>query len=178
LWKFLRSSPYPREKLKILGADFSISTVMDEIDHQIISLLRVNGRASFASIGAEVGLSPHGTADRVRRLERDGVITGFKAIIDPGRIGRSLDAFVDIRLLPSTDPEAFERHLATLAAVREMVFVTGRFDYQVRVACRDADDLDRTVRSIRRDAGAAQTETRIVMRTAKFERSVDAQTEQ
>lgn len=146
---------------------------MDQIDHRIINLLRENGRASFASIGAEVGLSPHGTADRVRRLQRDGVITGFTATVDPGSVGRSLDAFIDIRLLPSTDHEGFERHVAGLPAVRELAFLTGRFDYQLRVACRDADDLDRTVRSIRRDGGAAQTETRIVMRAAAFEREVD-----
>jgi len=146
---------------------------MDQIDHQIINLLRANGRASFASIGAEVGLSPHGTADRVRRLERDGVITGYTARIDPGKHGRSVDALVDVRLLPSTDPDGFERLVAKLPAVRELVFLTGRFDYQLRVACVDADDLDRTVRAIRRDGGAASTETRIVMRSASFERELD-----
>jgi Lrp/AsnC family transcriptional regulator, leucine-responsive regulatory protein len=142
--------------------------VLDPIDNRIISLLSANGRASFASIGAEVGLSPHGTADRVRRLERDGVIVGYAAKIDLGRVGRSLDAFIDIRLMPSTDPSDFERRVRSLPAVREMAFLTGRFDYQLRVACHDADELDRTVRAIRRDAGAATTETRIVMRSASF----------
>ncbi|HET8814298.1 MAG TPA: Lrp/AsnC family transcriptional regulator [Solirubrobacterales bacterium] len=146
---------------------------MDSIDRRILTILRANGRASFASIGAEVGLSPHGTADRVRRLERDGVITGYTARIDPGNVGRSVDALVDVRLLPSTDPEGFERLAAKLPAVRELVFLTGRFDYQLRVACVDADDLDRTVRAIRRDGGAAGTETRIVMRSATFDRDLD-----
>lgn len=143
---------------------------MDATDRQIISLLRADGRASFASIGAEVGLSPHGTADRVRRLQRQGAITGFTVNVDAGKIGRTVDALVDVRLLPSTDPEKFERLVAGLPAVGEMVFVTGRFDYQLRVACRDADDLDATVRSIRRDGGVATTETRIVMRSARFDR--------
>ena len=57
--------------------------------------------------------------------------------------------------------------------MRELAFLTGRFDFQLRLACRDADDLDRTVRTIRRDAGAASTETRIVMRAASFERELD-----
>lgn len=149
---------------------------MDDVDRKILRLLRENGRASFASIGAEVGLSPHGTADRVRRLERAGVITGYSASIDLERVGRSLDALVDVRLLPSTDPEGFERLVAKLPAVRELIFLTGRFDYQVRLACRDADDLDQTVRTIRRDAGAAGTETRIVMRSARFEATLDADT--
>jgi Lrp/AsnC family leucine-responsive transcriptional regulator len=140
---------------------------MDAIDTQILSILSENGRASFASIGEAVGLSPHGTADRVRRLERDGVILGYGARIDPAEVGRSLEALVDIRLLPNTDPDGFERLALGLAAVREVDFLTGRFDYQLRLACRDADELDQTVRSIRRDGGAAATETRIVMRSAR-----------
>jgi Lrp/AsnC family leucine-responsive transcriptional regulator len=142
---------------------------MDPIDHQIISLLCANGRASFASIGAEVGLSPHGTADRVRRLERDGVITGYTAKIHPGSVGRSVNALVDVRLLPSTDPDEFERVVTRLPAVLELVFLTGRFDYQLRVACKDADDLDHTVRAVRRDGGVAATETRIVMRSTDLQ---------
>ena len=145
---------------------------MDQIDHRILRALAGNGRASFASIGAEVGLSPHGAADRIRRLERDGVITGYSARIDPAEVGRSLDAFIDIRLLPSTDPEEFERRVSQLDSVRELTFLTGRFDYQMRVACRDAEDLNHTVRTIRREAGAAGTETRIVLRSSRFERSL------
>jgi Lrp/AsnC family leucine-responsive transcriptional regulator len=144
---------------------------MDEIDDRILSILATNGRASFATVGAEVGLSPHGAADRIRRLERDGVIGGYAARIDPAGLGRSLDAFIDIRLLPATDPEEFERRVARLESVREMAFLTGRFDYQLRVACRDADDLNHTVRAIRREAGAAGTETRIVLRSRSFERA-------
>ena len=143
---------------------------MDEIDDRILSILATNGRASFAAIGAEVGLSPHGAADRIRRLERDRVITGYAARIDPAGVGRSLDAFIDIRLLPATDPEEFERRVANLTSVLELDFLTGRFDYQCRVACRDADDLDKTVRAIRQ-GGAAGTETRIVLRSAQFERA-------
>jgi Lrp/AsnC family transcriptional regulator, leucine-responsive regulatory protein len=143
---------------------------MDDIDAQIISLLRANGRSSFASIGEQVGLSPHGTADRVRRLERDGVILGYTASVDAGLVGRPLDALVDIRLLPSTDPDRFEHLAGRLPAITELIFLTGRYDYQLRVACRDAEDLDQTVRSLRRDGGVATTETRIVMRSASFER--------
>jgi Lrp/AsnC family transcriptional regulator, leucine-responsive regulatory protein len=144
---------------------------MDEIDDRILGILATNGRASFAAIGEEVGLSPHGAADRVRRLERDGVITGYAARIDPAGVGRSLDAFIDVRLLPTTDSEEFEQRVARLASVREVAFLTGRFDFQLRVACRDADDLNDTVRAVRREAGAAGTETRIVLRSTTFERA-------
>lgn len=143
---------------------------MDEIDREILKLLHRNGRASYASLGEAVGLSPHGAADRVRRLERAGVITGYAVTIDLDEVGLGLDALVDVRLLPSTDPDRFERQVAELAPVREVVFLTGRFDFQLRLACRDVDELDATVRAVRRDAGAAQTETRIAMRSTTLTR--------
>ena len=145
---------------------------MDQTDHRIINLLLEDGRMSFARIGEEVGLSPHGAADRVRRLREAGVITGFTANVDLGRVGRSLDAFIDIRLLPTTTPEQFEEAVRALPATREVSFVTGRFDYHLRVACRDADDLDRTVRALRTNAGVAYTETRIVLRTSTWSQPV------
>src|SRR3954468_15166977 len=140
------------------------TTALDRTDYTIINALLHNGRASFRTLGAAVGLSPHGAADRVRRLERAGIITGFTATVALESVGRGLDAFIDVRRLPPPAPESFEGFLRGLAAVQEFAFVTGRFDYHVRVACRDAEDLDHTVRAIRRDAGAAQTETRIVLR--------------
>jgi Lrp/AsnC family transcriptional regulator, leucine-responsive regulatory protein len=145
--------------------NFVQSTALDDIDFRIINALVRNGRAPFASLGAEVGLSPHGAADRVRRLQRAGIITGFTATVDLGSVGRGLDAFIDVRLLAGTQPDAFEEFVKDLPAVREVAFVTGRFDYHVRVACHGADDLDQTVRAIRRQ-GAAASETRIVLRAA------------
>jgi Lrp/AsnC family leucine-responsive transcriptional regulator len=141
------------------------SVVLDDTDHRIISILVGNGRTSYAALGEAVGLSPHGAADRVRRLEKTGVITGFTATVDLENLGRGLDAFVDVRMMPTADPEAFERLAIDLPAVREVLFVTGRFDYQLRVACTDADELDRTVRALRQRGGAAATETRIVLRS-------------
>jgi Lrp/AsnC family transcriptional regulator, leucine-responsive regulatory protein len=140
---------------------------MDETDFLIISRLMANGRESYADLGKRVGLSPHGAADRVRRLEREGVITGFSATVELANVGRSVDALIDVRLLPTTSSEAFESFALALPAVREIAFVTGRFDYYVRVACHGPEDLDRTVRAIRRDGGAAQTETRIVLRATR-----------
>jgi Lrp/AsnC family transcriptional regulator, leucine-responsive regulatory protein len=146
------------------------TVVLDETDFRIINGLVTNGRASFASLGADVGLSPHAVADRVRRLRAAKVIIGFTARVDLRTVGRALDAFVDLRLSSGTDPDEFERAVSKLPAVREVSFVTGPFDYQLRVACVDADDLDHTVRALRRRAGAAHTETRIILRSTAHQR--------
>jgi Lrp/AsnC family leucine-responsive transcriptional regulator len=141
------------------------SSVIDDRDREILRVLLRNGRAPFAELGRAAALSPHAAADRMRRLERMGIITGFTATIDPGGVGRGLDALIDVRLLPGTDPDDFERVASRISAVREVAFVTGRSDYHVRVSCEDADDLNHTIRTLRQQAGAAVTETRIVMRS-------------
>jgi Lrp/AsnC family leucine-responsive transcriptional regulator len=137
-----------------------------DIDDRIIGLLVRNGRASFAQIANEVGLSAHAVAERVRRLEARGAIQGYTARIDQGEVGRSLAAYIDVRLLPTTDPGQFERLALGLPATQTVAFVTGRFDYIVQLACRDTADLDETVRQLRSRGGVAATETRIVMRTS------------
>lgn len=148
-----------------------ISTEIDEIDRVILNQLIRNGRTSYKELGELAGLSPHAVAPRVRRLVEASVITGFTATIDAGAVGRGLDALVDIRLLSTAKPDAFELAVAALPAARELSFLTGRFDYQLRAACADADDLDHTVRALR-VAGAAVTETRIVMRTRAYQHDV------
>jgi Lrp/AsnC family leucine-responsive transcriptional regulator len=146
------------------GRNDAGSSVIDVIDRAILGELARNGRATFAELGRAVNLSPNAVADRVRRLLAAGVVRGVHASIDFGAVGRGLDAYVDVRLHAATDPDEFERRVGAMPAVREIAFVTGRFDYQLHVACEGADDLDYTLRRLRRDAGAAATETRIVLR--------------
>lgn len=148
-----------------------LSTSLDATDRVILSELIRNGRATYKDLGELAGLSPHAVAPRVRRLVDAGIVTGFTAMVDYGAVGRGLDALIDVRLLSTARPERFEQAAAELPAVRELSFLTGRFDYQVRAACVDADDLDHTVRALRA-AGAAVTETRIVLRTQSFLRPV------
>jgi Lrp/AsnC family leucine-responsive transcriptional regulator len=148
-----------------------LSTALDDTDRVILSELIRNGRASYKRLGELAALSPHAVAPRVKRLLDAGIVTAFTATIDYGAVGRGLDALIDIRLLSTAKPEAFEAAVGELPAVRELSFLTGRFDYQVRAACVDADDLDHTVRALRA-AGAAVTETRIVLRTQAYRREV------
>jgi Lrp/AsnC family leucine-responsive transcriptional regulator len=129
-----------------------------------VSQLVQDGRATYAELGRSVGLSPHAVGERVRRLVREGAIAGFTVVLDLARLGRRLDAIIDVRLVPTTAPEDFEREAMQIEAVRELSFVTGRFDYQLRVACHDSNELDHAVRALRQRAGAAVTETRIVLR--------------
>jgi Lrp/AsnC family transcriptional regulator, leucine-responsive regulatory protein len=138
---------------------------MDEIDDEILRLLRVDGRMSWQDLGAAVGLSSNAAADRVRRLTRDGVITGFVALIDPAAGGRTLEALVGVTLSGTTESDAFATAAARLEPVTEVLHLTGAPDYQLRVACRDTAELDALLRTLRRRLGVADTETTIVLRS-------------
>lgn len=86
---------------------------LDATDWQILSALQTDGRLSFNQLGKRVNLSPPAVADRVRRLEEAGVITGYRAQVDPARAGQPLSAFVQMRcttgrcLLKTTRAEDF-----------------------------------------------------------------------
>lgn len=139
---------------------------MDRIDEQIIDTLRADGRASFSEIGRRVGLSTNATAARVRRLERDRVILGYRVVladdvVDPGA---ALEAFVDVRLEPGADSDAFLAWASRLPVIRDAVHVTGPHDYLLHVRVRDTGALDRLLRSLKKDGGAAQTQTRLALR--------------
>ncbi len=70
---------------------------LDDTDWRILAELQADGRLSFSELGRRVGLSPPSVAERVRRLEATGVITGYQAVVDPGPAGQPLAAFIQMR---------------------------------------------------------------------------------
>ena len=96
---------------------------------------------SWRELGERVHLAPTSVADRVRRLEREGVITGYRAVIDPGAVGRSLRAVIDLSLAPGASAEAFEARLAERSEVAFAAYVTGAADYTVVAECADRSAL-------------------------------------
>jgi Lrp/AsnC family leucine-responsive transcriptional regulator len=138
---------------------------MDDIDREIVVALTENARLSFRELGQRVSLSANATAERVRRLQQRGVITGFTAILDPAAAGRSLVALIDIRLSGPGEAERFEGLVASLEPITEATHVTGRFDYQLRAVCRDTAELDALIRALKTRGGVVETDTRLGLRT-------------
>jgi Lrp/AsnC family transcriptional regulator, leucine-responsive regulatory protein len=141
------------------------SEASDDVDRVILRELVENGRASYRELGEAAGLSANAAADRVRRLVRRGVITGFTATVDPRGDGRAVHALIDVRLSADRESDAFGEEVKQFDAVIDAAHVTGRFDYHLRVACRDTNELDELLRTLKRRLGVAVTETRIVLRT-------------
>lgn len=107
---------------------------LDRMDRRILDALQRQGRLSMTDLGQAVGLSTSPVAERVKRLERRGVITGYHARVDPRAISRSLLVFVEITL-SSKSPKVFEqvrRELQHMPEVLECHLVSGSFDYLVK----------------------------------------------
>lgn len=112
---------------------------IDDTDDRILRVLTREGRISNQALAERAGLSPSACLRRVAALERDGVITGYRATLDPTRMGRGFVAYVGVGLSDhsKTSQEAFERSIARAPEVRECHNITGTIEYLLRVECAD-----------------------------------------
>ncbi len=141
---------------------------MDALDYKALSRLQQFGRESWKKLGELLGITAQATADRIHRLEEDGVIQGYAALIDPEVMGLHLMAFVAVTLDRPRQRDEFLAHVASLSEVQECHHVSGDDDYMLKVRCRGPSDLERLVsEDIRGLAGVGHTRTTIVLRTVK-----------
>lgn len=107
---------------------------LDRIDRNILRILQAEGRISFTELGERVGLSTTPCTERVRRLEREGLILGYHAHLNPQRLGAGLLVFVELSLDHKSGDtfEEFRRAVLKLPHVLECHLVSGDFDYLVK----------------------------------------------
>jgi Lrp/AsnC family leucine-responsive transcriptional regulator len=140
---------------------------MDKIDHHILTLLEDDARQSFAELGDQVGLSKTPCWQRVRELERLGVIQGYRAQIDSGQLGLEVEAFVQVTL-SSVQHVEFEAAVLQHPAVLQCFTTAGQADYLVHVLVKGIAELDSLLRmEISQLPGVQKIETTVCMKTIK-----------
>ncbi|HEX4059601.1 MAG TPA: Lrp/AsnC family transcriptional regulator [Streptosporangiaceae bacterium] len=137
---------------------------MEEIDRLIVSLLARDGRMSFTELARQTGLSVSATHQRVRRLERRGVVTGYVAVINPADVGLPLTAFVSIKPFDPAAPDDAPQRLAHLQAIEACHSVAGEENYILKVRVATPSALENLLQEIRSAAGVS-TRTTIVLST-------------
>ena len=137
---------------------------LDPVDERILRLLVRNARATWREVGDEVGLSANAVAQRVRRLEQDGVVRGWTAVLDPALGDGSSTALVLLKIRTDADIRPIEDALAALPAVVEVLDLSGPWDYQVRVRFRALPELYDATNALRALPGVVGMETRTVLR--------------
>ena len=116
-------------------------TVIDSVDERILSELQADGRIGYAELGRAVSMSASTVADRVKRLERQGVIAGYRAIVDTDRVGLPIMAFVRLRY-PHGNYRPFHDLVATTTEIVEAHHVTGEDCFVLKVYARSMRHLE------------------------------------
>ncbi|MEJ1995186.1 MAG: Lrp/AsnC family transcriptional regulator [Limibacillus sp.] len=143
---------------------------MDAIDRRIIGALQENARLTNQELAERVGLSPSPCLRRLRKLEADGILRGYTALIDQQRYGLPINVFVSIRLERQTDAaiRAFEQAIQDLDEVQECYLMTGARDYLLRVVSQSLESYERFVRErLTRIEGIASIESSFAFNQVK-----------
>ncbi|MDG2501604.1 MAG: winged helix-turn-helix transcriptional regulator [Porticoccaceae bacterium] len=143
---------------------------LDRTDRRILNSLQKNGRIANVDLAREVNLTPTPCLERVKRLEKDGFITNYVALLDPVKANAALCAYIEVQLV-STTTEAiklFNQQMLGLAEVQECQMVAGGFDYLIKIRVADMQHYQRflgeklsTIESI------SQTHTYVVIEDVK-----------
>jgi Lrp/AsnC family transcriptional regulator, leucine-responsive regulatory protein len=146
-------------------------TGLDDLDERILALLVEDGRRSASHIGRCVNLSPAAAKRRIDRLERLGVITGYRALVDHARLGSQIEAFVELRFVGTTQVDDIEGTVSGLPEVVEAFTTAGDPDALVRVRATGLEHLKQVVDRIRRTGKVTGTKTLIVLGSGRTSRA-------
>ena len=135
--------------------------MLDDLDRRLLDILSLNARVSLKELAGEAGLSSPSTADRLRRLEDRGVITGFTVAIDAAALGYALQAIVRVRPMPGM-LHIVEKLIQDTPEIVECDKVTGDDCFIAKLLVRDMEQLDTILDRV---AERAQTNTSIVKST-------------
>ena len=151
---------------------------LDAIDRKLLSLLQTDAKLSQAELAKAVGLTAPSVNERIRKLERGGVIRGYEALLDERKLGHDITAFVEIFIEHPKFESGFIEAVGDLDEVLECHHITGEFSLLLKVRVRDMQAFRRLlIEKLNTVRGVRQTRTLIVLATAKEQRRIKIDTE-
>jgi len=140
---------------------------LDEIDVTIIDILQKNGRTRRNDLAQAVDLSIPSVSERLKKLEENGFITGYTALVDPKRLGKDITAFITVTVDSSKHYHSFIDHARTADEVLEIHSVTGSGTHLVKVRTENTSTLEKLLSKIQAWSGVVNTTTSVVLSTMK-----------
>jgi Lrp/AsnC family leucine-responsive transcriptional regulator len=151
---------------------------MDTLDYRIVDMLQRDGRATQLEIARAINLSQPATAERIRKLEGSGVITGYTARVDATKLGKDITAFIGVTIEHPKYFENFAKKVMELPEILEAHRVAGQDSYILKVKTSNTKSLDQLlVETLRTIEGVTRTHTTIVLTSIKEETRVDVSSE-
>ncbi len=136
--------------------------VLDDRDLDIIAALQEDARATYADIGRRVRLAASSVHDRVRKLEQMGAIRGYRADVDPERLGLNVTALIAVTPLDASQPDDLPERVLDFPEVQDCFSVAGEANYILKVRTKTTGGLEELIRRLR-EKGEVQTRTTIVL---------------
>ena len=152
-----------------------MNSVLDNIDKHILNLLQDNGRITNARLAKEVGLSPPPLLERVRKLEKNGIIRKYVALVDPKKLNRGTVAFVavSLRFHRQDAIQEFVVEIQKFPEVLECHHIAGEEDYLLKVIIRDIAEYEQFLRDkLTRFSGISRIRTYFILNTLKQETKI------
>lgn len=141
---------------------------MDNISLKILKILQEKARIPNVEVARQVGLAPSAVLERIRKLEKQGIIDGYEVRLNSKRFSKSLIAFVNIKTIPFCDEMKLGKSLSLIPEVQEVHFVAGEDSFLVKVRVADTEELGRLIRDkIAPIEFVKSTQTGIVLSTYK-----------
>lgn len=141
--------------------------MLDTIDYKLCELLQTRGRASQLELAQAVNLSQPAVAERIRKLEEQGVITGYAAHICARKFGKDITAFIGVFTNHPRYHEGFVQKITAIEEVQECHRVAGTDSYLLKIKTENTSSLDTLIARIRSIHGVERTQTTIAMATLK-----------
>jgi Lrp/AsnC family leucine-responsive transcriptional regulator len=140
----------------------------DPIDYKLLDLLQQDARMTQLEMAAEVGLSQPAVAERMRKLEQEGIIIGYSARVDGKKLGKDITAFIGVRIEHPKYNAGFGKKVLEIPDVLECHRITGPDSYLLNVVTEDTQSLDRLISDLLRHIpGVTRTLTTVVTSSIK-----------
>lgn len=142
-------------------------TTMDNLDYQILSELKKNARQTASDISKNIHLSVSTVIERIKKMEKSGLILYYTAITDDSKLGNDITVLMEISMEHPRYNEDFIHQVNTHPNIIACYYLTGEFDFLLKICCRSSDHLEQIHKHIKDCAGVRLTRTHYVLRTVK-----------
>ena len=143
----------------------------DNIDKKILDILQEDARITNLELAGRIGISPPASLERVKRLEKNGVIKKYVALVDPAKINKGTFALVSVALIihqiPSID--SFTKQINKLEEVLECYHITGSDDFMLKIAVENIEQYEKfIINKLTKIRGVSKVTSNIVLSTVKY----------
>jgi Lrp/AsnC family leucine-responsive transcriptional regulator len=144
-------------------------------DLRILNIIQNNGKISNAELARQLNMAPSGILERVRKLEKRGIIEGYEVRLNSAKLGLTVTAFIHILTTDSVGSTKIGEKLAEFPEVQEVHWIAGDYNYLVKTTLKDASDLRGLLKKFGLIKGLSDTRTTLVLETVKERQTIPTQ---